>query len=417
MWMRIFTLSFLLLLSKSNQAIALEDINIHGSLSQSFLKTTKNDFLFSGTNKGSFEFTEAVLNTSKAVSNKLLIGAQLLSRNFGDEGNFKTALDWGYGDYQFNSKIGLRAGKVRLPLGFYNEYRDIDSAQTEIFRQQGPYYEPMRAFLLSYSGFGVYGNVFSNSKLGNVDYHLYYGTLDIPSDFSLLRFVNAGLNTTGGLDTERIFGGQILWNTPAEGLRFGYSFLDYKGAFDTTSPALIFSQALTNFSVQEGLLFDAQQNIVGVEYQNGPWTFSAEHQLFLLDADFSQTFKNNFITGLSNSTSKAIANAAYAQTLSSISGLSSDQSSWYLSLTYQYNDKLSQFLSYGHMIGNRDNNSAVNNYRKDIGLGLRYDVSANWRVKFEAHSFSGSENAIQATNRNSIADKWALFAARVSFDF
>jgi len=402
-------------------------LDIHGSISQSFIKTTKNDFLFKGTSDGSFEFSEAVLNVSKSVNNELRIGAQLLSRNFGDEGNFKSTLDWGYGDYQLNQKFGLRGGKIRLPLGFYNEYRDVDAAQTQILLQQGPYFEPMRAFILSYSGFGIYGNLFSESKLGNIDYDLYVGTLDIPSDFSLLRFINLGLNTTGGLDSDRIFGGRTIWNTPVEGLRFGYSLLDYKGVFDTTSPQLIFNQALTNFSISDGIEFDASMKIAGIEYQKGAWSFSAEYQMFQMDGKFSTAFQNTFLQSISNASlaagqssavASATAQAALAQTSTSVlSSLSFDQASWYLTANYQYNEKLSQFISYGEMYADKSNKGPAIDYRKDTSTGICYEFSSHWRIKAEYHHYSGSQNALLPPNKTSIANKWDMFAARVAFDF
>ena len=410
-----------------NQVVWAEEMSIHGSISQSFIKTAKNDFMFSGTNKGSFEFTEAVINTSKSVNNKLNIGAQLLSRNFGDEGNFDTRLDWAFGDYQVNEKFGLRVGKIRLPQGFYNEYRDIDSAQTAMLRQQGPYNEPMRAFILSYSGFGIYGSLFSESKVGALDYHLYYGTLDIPSDFSLLRFVNQRLNTTGGLKTEYTRGGQVIWSPPIEGLRFGYSLLDYNGAFDMTSPALIFNSALTNFSVSDGLEFAAQMKTFGLEYQRGPWTFSTEYQLFQLDAKFSSAFQNSFTqntynasvnAGSSSTVAHATANAALAQTSAAVlNAFSQDQASWYLYASYQITESFSQFISYGEKYSDKSNKKLSTNYRNDTSFGFRYDFSMNWRAKMEFHSFTGSADALLPSNKTQLSNKWNMFAARVSFDF
>ncbi len=410
-----------------NQVVAAEDMAIHGSISQSFIKTAKNDFLFSGTNKGSFEFTEAVINTTKSVNNKLNMGAQLLSRNFGDEGNFKTTLDWAFGDYQVNEKFGMRVGRIRLPLGFYNEYRDVDSAQTAILRQQGPYHEPMRAFILSYSGFGIYGSLFSESKAGVLDYQLYYGTLDIPSDFSLLRFVNERLNTTGGLETEYIRGGQVVWTPPVEGLRFGYSLLDYNGAFNMTSPALIFNPALTNFSVSDGIEFAAQIRNFGIEYQRGPWTLCAEYQSFQLDAKFSSAFQNSFTqsisaaavkAGSSSAVADATASAALSQTSDAVlKTFSQDQMSWYLSASYQISDNFSNFISYGEKYADKTNKGSSTGYRKDTSFGFRYDFSMNWRAKVEYHSFSGIKDALIPSNKSVASDKWNMFATRVSFDF
>ena len=130
-------------------ALEWNGVDVHGSLSQNYYKTSQNDFLIPDSSDGTFEWTEATINALKSWG-QWQVGAQALVRDFGDEGNFRLELDWGYVDYAFREELGFRLGKMRLPFGLYAEYRDVDSARMEIIYPQVFNPEDYRAAAAAY---------------------------------------------------------------------------------------------------------------------------------------------------------------------------------------------------------------------------------------------------------------------------
>lgn len=128
---------FLILLSLSVTASTLfawdDDFFISGFVSQGYLVTSENDYIVHNSRDGNFEFNEAALNVSIMPSDRRRVGMQLMARDFGQLGNNNLYLDWAYGDYRWRDCLGFRAGKVKLPMGFYNQGREIDMLRTSIF--------------------------------------------------------------------------------------------------------------------------------------------------------------------------------------------------------------------------------------------------------------------------------------------
>jgi len=98
-----------------------DNLQIHGFASQGVLKTSANNYLSPDSRRGTADFNEFGLNVSDRVTPDLTVGLQLFARDLGNQGNDTLTLDWAYGDYHWRDWLGLRAGKIRLPLGLYNE--------------------------------------------------------------------------------------------------------------------------------------------------------------------------------------------------------------------------------------------------------------------------------------------------------
>ena len=205
----------------------MEDIDIHGFLSQGYLKTTEYNYLIHNSKDGSFEFNEAAINFSTSLTDNLRCGLQLFSRDFGDQGNNEVKLDWAFLDYNLREEFGIRAGKIKRPMGFYNQGRDVDMGRTSIFLPQCIYNESLREQQVSIQGVSLYGNISLNAA-GSVEYDLFYGTINMKNDFPVVVNVYTKLSGSipSGVKTTYDFarGGVLRWNTPLDELRFGYSF-------------------------------------------------------------------------------------------------------------------------------------------------------------------------------------------------
>src|SRR5262245_42625101 len=192
-------------------------LQVHGFASQGALLTSDNNYL-ARTERGSLEFTEAGINFTKALDDRLSLGLQLFARDLGPEGTYSAKFDWLYLDYRWQDWLGVRAGRVKLPYGLYNDTSDIDAAQPVILLPQAVYPAINRNFLLAQTGLELYG-YYPLGSAGALDYHVYFGTLYLSlPDTSTIKIDE--------LDVPYIVGGRVLWEAPIEGLRVGASALN-----------------------------------------------------------------------------------------------------------------------------------------------------------------------------------------------
>jgi hypothetical protein len=113
--------------SSCGPALAFE-YQVHGYAAQGFVYSDDNNF-FGESSSGSTDYYEAGLNASVQVHPKLMFAAQLAIRDAGISDDGSLRLDYALADYRIlegvDRSFGVRAGKVKNALGFYNETRDV----------------------------------------------------------------------------------------------------------------------------------------------------------------------------------------------------------------------------------------------------------------------------------------------------
>jgi hypothetical protein len=138
-------------------------LQIHGFASQGVVKTNENNW-FGDSASTSFDFTELGLNGSFQLNPKILFSAQVLSRRAGEMYDGQPSLDYALGDFTLISsaerRLGIRAGRIKNPLGLYNETRDVPFTRPTIFLPQVVYYDRFRNLILSSDGLMLYGESF-----------------------------------------------------------------------------------------------------------------------------------------------------------------------------------------------------------------------------------------------------------------
>ncbi len=383
------------------QAFALDwsKIRLNGFASQGYLSSSDNNFL-ADTTDGTFQYNELGLTINTQVSDKLRVGAQLLSRDLGEVGNNEIRLDWGYGDYRFTDYFGVRAGKVKLPLGLYNEGRDSDFLRAMVFLPQSIYNENQRDMLVAYQGVGIYGNLALNAA-GDLDYHVFYGTTNMPDDALMFKTVRNSFNRistgSGGQqvtavdeDDSTYYGGALVYNTPLDGLRLGVSYLSSENNFKAT---------FTNGATADGQLEIDNHFVLSLEYIQDYFGLMAEYM--------EMTTSQNFL---------------------SVTTTEKNPQAWYLMLHWYATEQLTFSVLYDVRYADKDDkdgNSFVAmgmpdflGWRKDAGLGARYDVSENWTLKTEYHKVEGNELFTTVIDTASTLEKnWDYFAFKATFNF
>jgi hypothetical protein len=205
-------------------AQSLDDLNIqiHGYATQGFLYTTNNNIFTTHSSDGSPAWTEAVINISSQPTPKLRIAAQGHYFLLGNYGNNIT-LDWGMLDYKFNDKLGMRFGKVKTPIGLFNEIQDVDPSYLWALLPQSIYPITSRASILAHYGTVVYGTFKLDPKFGKIEYRGFGGEgVYANNDGYFVDQAEAGFELPNDIRGP-LYGGALHWRTPLPGLMIGAS--------------------------------------------------------------------------------------------------------------------------------------------------------------------------------------------------
>ena len=114
-------------------------------------------YLAAKSQRGSFDFNEVGINFTKSLGERLRFGIQFFARDVGPVGNDTPRVDWFFLDYRFTDWLGVRAGRLKVPFGLYNEVNDVDSARVPVLLPQAVYPILNRDLLLAQTGFELYG--------------------------------------------------------------------------------------------------------------------------------------------------------------------------------------------------------------------------------------------------------------------
>lgn len=231
------------------------------------------------TEDGTVDFrTAAVQARFEATANTEVV-LQLANESVGkspsDELRDDVELDWLFVRHRFKNGTSVRLGRVPLPIGIYNEIKDVGAAL--------PFYRPSDNFYGegTWTSDSVDGIVVShNFATGagwdfNVD--LYYGDWKrIESDGGALRYAEADISDALGFFT---------WvTTPVEGLRVGFGWNEFEASGGTFLAPGVTDQESTRYLSIDGafdkltLRFEtSKRNFTGGYWQ--PYYFEAGYQV------------------------------------------------------------------------------------------------------------------------------------------
>src|SRR5579871_3505880 len=97
---------------------------VHGAFGQGFVYGSGNNYLSMNTNDGSARWSDGTINLTAAITDNFHAGLQLHSYILGQIGRANVQVDWAYGDYRVNGWLGFRGGKIKAPMGLFNEIAD-----------------------------------------------------------------------------------------------------------------------------------------------------------------------------------------------------------------------------------------------------------------------------------------------------
>jgi hypothetical protein len=350
--------------SMSAAAQSLDDLNIqiHGYATQGFLYTTNNNIFTTTSSNGSPAWTEAVVNLTAQPIPKLRIGVQARYFLLGQFGNAIT-LDWAAADYKASDKFGVRFGKVKTPLGLFNEIQDIDPSYMWSLLPQGIYPITSRNSILSHYGGVVYGTL-DLQKAGKLEYRGWVGERYISSnDGYFLTAEETGTGFPSGI-RQVVDGAALHWRTPLRGLMIGASLQHSNGDDNPLTLTIPGLGILTASSVENS--------------SNNPQFFGKfETSKFMLAGEYSRA--PLYLVSIIPNVLTEIARE--------------DTRSWYGMATYKLTGKLTAGVYDTQFIDKAVNdviNSGTNRYSKDWVLSSRYDFNEYLYAKAEQHFINGT---------------------------
>jgi hypothetical protein len=395
-------------------AIEAGPVDVHGSVSVTASYTDKYNFY--GDTEGSLEVNvvEAIINGTHRFSNGLRAGAQLYAYKLGDTKD--VTLDWANLDYSFRPEIGVRVGRNKLPMGLYNDSQDLDMIRIFASLPLGFYPRYLRPITSAFDGVSVYG-VLPLGKAGSFDYQIFggYGE-DVEDDtFFLKNF--SGWTHYNVWELDKIYGAQVFWNTPADGLKFGIGVVryvnsnlrgvaDYSAHLSGTDLAFVsrfgpgvWDKAFAGSPV-ESRNMTIQFSTASAEYTRGKWTFAAEYKKIDIDG---YTFAPKL--GMMSAGREAIQRLLF----------------YYVSASYQWTDKLGVAAYYSFRDDNYEKRRSVNNWQevgKDYCVAGSYALTEQFLLKLEYHWNDGTPLIGDTTRGVSYNQRhWDNIVAKVTFSF
>ncbi len=392
-----------------------KDIRIHGFVSQGWLDSDRNNYL-SETQDGTFEFNEIGINFSSVLSERLRLGMQVFSRDIGNYYNNDIVLDWAVADYRFSNIWGIKAGKVKMPFGLYNQIRDADMLRTPILMPSGIYSETRRDHTDAYTGVGVYGSldVFGAADMNT---ELFFGTSEIPSDGMFFKSDFEKIAKTSSrilkrslgyenpnMDTNYIGGGSVSWNTPTDGLKIAFSMMTL---------GTDISCDLKNSTGMTAARFEADTEISNIQV----WSLEYSVRRLTVATEWMMMRVRNDIR---------IYDLFQEGNMTASSAVTRSQS-WYIQASYQVNDWLTCGLYYSEYYPNREDKLGKNlvlkgeadyfAWQKELVPTIRIDIGKNWLIKLEVHFTDGAALLNEFENPEGTERHWTLWAIKSSFNF
>jgi hypothetical protein len=381
-----------------------KSLHWHGYVSQGLVYTTENSF-FGDSENTSFEMTNVALGATWRPWSRLQFSAQALYRQAGETSRDDIYTDYALADLtliqDMSWQLGLRAGRIKNPVGFFNDTRDIAASRPSILLPESIYRDLLRDVYHTSDAISLYTHGYLGDNLIQID--LLSGEPQI-TEATENEFILAPLS--GELDDPKGDIARILIEAMGGSLRLAYTYtnieVDYEPAPGLQTiqiaPMVFISVPLYGYAGDTEIDLDTWS----LEYNYQRWQFTTEYQRI--------DYYINDIFG-PGSTSKTPGEG------------------YYLSTSYQFNRQWQGFIRYdvsytdkndkdGKDYETETGTQAHTRFAKDTTIGIRYEHNKYWLFAAEFHHIKGTAWAPKVENDlNELKEDWNLFSAEISYKF
>lgn len=369
--------------------------SIHGFAAQAAVKTSANRW-FGDSAGTSLDFTELGLNASGKPCPRVLLAGQLLARRAGDMYDGTPAVDYALADIDLyasrRGRAGLRLGRVKNPLGLYNETRDVPFTHPGIFLPQVVYYDKVRNLVLASDGAMIYGDLYREA--GSLSLTLGNGRAVVDEN---VEWAYLGYDFDGEVEPADNTWLASLWLADrTERFKLGWSGASLSTRFDPDRGV--------PFTLERGTT-DIFYWIASFQYSAVDWTLVAEY------AREPLTWKGY--------------GPGFPDRRSEVEG-------YYVQATYRPIAPVQGMLRYEEGFADRADRDgtraaaasggrfdAITGYSKILSAGLRWDIDDHWMVRVE---YADQRGAMALSSRENpdpgeLSGHWDMWAAQVVFRF
>lgn len=369
------------------------DYQIHGYAAQGFVLSDDNNF-FGESTDGSFDYYEAGINAAVQVSPNLLFAAQGAIRDAGITDDGTARIDYALADYRLMAdatmQAGVRAGKVKNALGFYNDTRDVVFTRPSILLPAvyGDN-QNQRSLIFTAPGAQVYGGAITGQHEWS-----FTGTLNAERD---VRKTDERLLITLSVPYDLRIGDS--WNVQImdsiDGGKWQFAYSHFAGEFRmTTAPDL-------------GLVgrFDVDLDVFSARYNAERLTITAEYVLVGNDNVVS-------LGGMTLLHTDITADSGYLQAEYRLN------QQWTLmtrmdSFFRDRNDRSGREFAAANP--GADRRSQVSH---DFTIGVNWRPDEHWGVWVEHHWINGTATLQALENPPPVPDqRWSMFMLMAGYKF
>ncbi len=367
-----------------------QNTQVHGFISQAYIKTSNNNFWGETSASDNFSFRELGINVSSQPSADLHLAGQILARHAGNLDNGDFHLDYILADYSLASSqtnsLGVRLGRILNPLGLYNETRDIAFTRPGILLPQSIYFDRTRDLAFSSDGIQVHNEFRHDAD----EFFFQFSAARPIVDGAELELALLGNDMPGKFNPENSYLGRVLWDINGGMSRLALSTawvkMSYRpGGLDPLGHGeIIFSPTIFSY-----------------QYNQEKWSLTSEYAVRRFEY-------NNFIA---------------------ISDRHFTGDSWYLQSTYRFLPGWEVFARYDNLFSDKHDRSGnayelttgqpgFSRYAKDMTVGLKKTFNNTVMLRAEYHNVDGTAWLPILENTSHLpAHTWDLFSLLISMRF
>lgn len=241
----------------------------HAFASQAAIHSSDNNFFGQSDDSLSTDFRELGLIVGWQPLDDLHLVGQVLSRRAGEVDKTDLQVDYAFANYNVYSGLdgsfGVKAGRLRVPLGFFNDTRDVAHTRPSILLPQSVYPDRFRDLTFSREGVQLSGSY--QHDLSTFSWDLSYGQLRIDDD----EFHEViGMDTLPGeVDTPFTPVARVLWDWDMGRVRLGMTYADFSASYNAV-PGDMFRDADISFDYW----------VFSAEYNAARWSLVSEYSMF-----------------------------------------------------------------------------------------------------------------------------------------
>ncbi len=358
----------------------------HGVLTQGITYTSDNNFYGDSDDGASLKFTEVSLNASARLLPNLRASGQVLYRQAGEQGE-SGDVDYAILDYQFLANptvvAGVRGGRYKMPIGLYNETRDVAFTRPSIFAPQSAYPDTFRDLELSSDGLLLYADIFTDGGQWTIELDGGRPRIDKDGIQAAMNFIPGKVDD---VYSRNVFGGRVMYQS-SDGR--------WIAAFSRAQ-----ARIRVDHKLMPGLSTNVETTLVywlaSLQYNINQWTVTAEygHMDALIDSDY------------------------FAGRLHPLQ--------YYVQVNRRLDRQWSVYSRYDNLYWDRHDRSGGNygfltgtqpfsSFAHDYGVGVRYDISNNAMVSAEYHYIDGTAWLSHLDNTDTPTRYWNLISVAFSY--